>query len=356
MAESNGQEKTEKPTSKRRRDARKEGNVFQSRDVSNVVLLLGAFSVLRLLIPSVYTTVKEYMEACLEMAGGMTGPEQISYHTYGQFLESALSCALPLLLPALLLAVLAHWTQTRFMVSFKQVRPDFKKLNPLSGLKRMFSLKSWVSVLGNLAKIVLLGVMLYYLLKDELGAVARMMDMRPVNAGAYSLSMVYELAVKVCAAFAVVAFFDYLYRRWDYERSLKMTKQEVKEEFKQTEGNPEIKGRIRRIQRQMAMSRMMQKVPQADVIIRNPTHLAIALRYDPKKDQAPVVLAKGQDELALRIVKAGEENGVAVIENRQLARAMYPSCRLDREILPEFYGAVAEILVYLYQAKGRELS
>ena len=140
----------------------------------------------------------------------------------------------------------------------------------------------------------------------------------------------------------------------DYEKELKMTKQEVKDEYKQTEGNPEIKGRIRRIQRQMALSRMMQKVPEADVIVRNPTHFAVALKYDPDRHGAPVVLAKGQDELALRIVKAGEENGVFIIENKPLARALYASCRLDQEIPAEFYGAVAEILIYIYRASHRE--
>ena len=133
-----------------------------------------------------------------------------------------------------------------------------------------------------------------------------------------------------------------------------MTKQEVKDEFKQTEGNPEIKGRIRRIQRQMALSRMMQKVPQADVIVRNPTHYAVALKYDPSHHGAPVVLAKGQDELALRIVRVGEENGVYITENKPLARALYASCELDREIPAEFYGAVAEILLYLYRTGRRE--
>ena len=133
-----------------------------------------------------------------------------------------------------------------------------------------------------------------------------------------------------------------------------MTKQEVKDEFKQTEGNPQIKGRIRSLQRQMAMSRMIQKVPQADVIIRNPTHYAIALKYDPNVNGAPMVLAKGQDELALRIIKVGEENGVFITENRPLARALYESCELDREIPAEFYGAVAEILVYIYKASHRE--
>ena len=166
--------------------------------------------------------------------------------------------------------------------------------------------------------------------------------------------MAFQLILKVCMVFIIVAFFDFLYQRWEYEKNLKMTKQEVKDEYKQTEGNPEIKGRIRRIQRQMALSRMIQKVPEADVIVRNPTHFAVALKYDPKRHGAPVVLAKGQDELALRIVKAGAENGVFMIENKPLARALYASCRLDQEIPAEFYGAVAEILIYIYRASHRE--
>ena len=178
--------------------------------------------------------------------------------------------------------------------------------------------------------------------------------MNPFNSAAYMMNMVFNLVIKICMAFTVVAFFDFLYQRWEYERDLKMTKQEVKDEYKQTEGNPEIKGRIRRIQRQMALSRMIQKIPQADVIVRNPTHFAVALKYDPDKSGAPIVLAKGQDELALRIIKAGEENGIAVIENRPLARALYASCELDREIPAELYGAVAEILVFIYKASHRE--
>ncbi len=184
--------------------------------------------------------------------------------------------------------------------------------------------------------------------------ISRMFDMPILLSTSRMLQMVFDLVKRVCLAFAIVAFFDYLYQRWDYENNLKMTKQEVKDEYKNTEGNPEIKGRIRSVQRQMALSRMMQKVPQADVIVRNPTHFAVALRYDPERDNAPIVLAKGQDSLALRIVKVGEEHGVFVIENRPLARALYASCELDREIPAEFYGAVAEILVYIYKASNRQ--
>ena len=174
-----------------------------------------------------------------------------------------------------------------------------------------------------------------------------MMDMGLLASAGSMLQLVFNLVMRVCMVFAVIAFFDFLYQRWEYEKGLRMTKQEVKDEFKQTEGNPQIKGRIRQIQRQMAMSRMMQKVPQADVIIRNPTHVAVALKYDPQRHRAPVVVAKGVDEAALRIVKTGEEHGVYITENKPLARALYGACKLDQEIPAELYGAVAEILVCL---------
>ena len=245
-------------------------------------------------------------------------------------------------------------SQTRFNLTFKPLRPKFSKLNPITGLKRLFGIKKLVDLAKNLIKIGLLLALLYNLLKEDLIQISRMFDMQIMVSTSIMLKLVFDLVLRVCLAFAIVAFFDYLYQRWDYENNLKMTKQEVKDEYKNTEGNPEIKGRIRNVQRQMAMSRMMQKVPQADVIIRNPTHFAVALRYNPETDSAPVVLAKGQDSLALRIVRVGEEHGVFVIENRPLARALYASSEIDREIPAEFYGAVAEILVYIYKASNRQ--
>lgn len=351
--ESNGQEKTEQPTSKRRRDARKEGNVFQSKDISTIVMLLGVFIMVRFMMPLIYKTLREYMEWLLEGIGGDLY-EYISPQLLMVSLISFVKCAFPLLLAAMLLGIIAHGTQTKFNVSFQALKPKFSKLNPITGMKKLFALKNAVELLKNLIKIVLLLALLYNLVKGDVVKIARTIDMHPVVAAAHMMDMTFDLVMKVCMAFGVVAFFDFLYQRWEYERDLKMTKQEVKEEFKQTEGNPEIKGRIKKLQRQMAMSRMMQKVPQADVIVRNPTHFAVALKYDPETNGAPMVLAKGQDELALRIIKAGEENGVSIIENRPLARALYASCEVDREIPAEFYGAVAEILVYIYRASHRE--
>ena len=353
MAEQDGQEKTEQPTSKRRREARERGSVLQSKEIATVVMLLGVFFMMRLLMPFIYRNVRAYLRFVLDGIG--EEPASIlSYSLFASTVITFLKCSLPLLLSSMVLGILAYGIQTRFNITFKALKPKFSKLNPLNGIKKMFSLKSVLELIKNLIKIALLGVLLYNLIKDDIVQVARMIDMPPLNAYVQLLQMAFQLVLKTCMAFTVIAFFDYLYQRWDYEKELKMTKQEVKDEYKQTEGNPEIKGRIRRIQRQMALSRMMQKVPEADVIVRNPTHFAVALKYDPDKYGAPVVLAKGQDELALRIVRVGEEHGVYVIENRPLARALYASCELDREIPAEFYGAVAEILVYIYRQSHRE--
>ncbi len=353
MAEQNGQEKTEKPTGKRRKDARKEGNVFQSREICTVAILFGVFWMIRILFPFIYTQIRQYFNWIMDAMAG----EPESFLTYQLFLVTVLTafkCALPLLFAAFLLGVLSHGVQTRFNVAFKALRPKFSKLNPLKGIKKLFSLKNLMEVVKSLIKIALLLILLYNILTADLAQIGRMLGLPVMNSAVLTLNMIFNLVMKVCLAFTVVAFFDFLFQRWQYEKDLKMTKQEVKDEFKQTEGNPEIKGRIRRIQRQMAMSRMMQKVPEADVIIRNPTHFAVAVQYNPDKHAAPVVLAKGQDELALRIVRTGEEHGVHVIENRPLARALYASCELDREIPAEFYGAVAEVLVYIYRVSNRE--
>ena len=168
------------------------------------------------------------------------------------------------------------------------------------------------------------------------------------------MDLAVQMAIRIAVAYAVLASADFLYQWWDYERQLRMSKQEIKEEFKQTEGDPQVKGKIKELQRKMAQSRMMQNVPQADVVIRNPTHFAVALRYKPEKDSAPVVVAKGQDSLALRIVKAAEEAKVAVVENVPLARALYASSEVGREIPPELYNAVAEVLVYLYRLNDKK--
>ena len=225
MAEgSNGQEKTEQPTSKHRRDARKEGNVFQSKDVATVVMLFGVFWMLRLWIPTMYRELTSFLKEILDRIS-LDGSLMLSVQIVYRFLWVFVKCAMPLLLVTMLLGILSHGAQTRFNITFKVIRPKLSKLNPISGLKKLFSLKKIVDLLKNLVKLTLLIFLLYNMLKDEMITMSRMIDMTPMNSAVAMLNTAFNLVMKVCIAFTVVAFFDFLYQRWDYEKNLKMTKQ-----------------------------------------------------------------------------------------------------------------------------------
>lgn len=346
--------KTEKATPKKRRDERKEGNIFMSMDVVSVVSVFGTFYSLKFLFPGIYQSSRDFMERLLVIGGGATASTEDQLEAIvPSFLNAFLTAALPIMLISVGLAVIVTGAQTRFLFTSKKFTPKLRNISPINGIRKMFSLKNVVELLKNLIKVAVLVIILYVVLKDDFVAVVRTMDMDLAVSTAFMLSMALDMVLKVVLVFVVIAAFDYLYQWWEYERQIKMSKQEVKEELKQTEGNPEIKGRIRNLQRQRARSRMMQAVPGADVIIRNPTHFAVALKYDIDRDAAPVVIAKGQDLLALRIVRVGEENDVAVIENRELARGIYAEAEIGQEIPREYYGAVAEILVYVYRLKNK---
>ncbi len=347
-------EKTEKATPKKRRDQRKEGNVFQSKDVVTVVSLFGSFYILKLLFPKIYETVRAFMIDFIGFAGTVTDTSQGKINEISMMVIAAVvKTIFPLLLITGALAIAATGAQTKFLVSSKSVRPQFNRLNPISGIKKLFSLQNMVELIKSILKIIILIAVIYNIVIDDMVQVVRTMDMDITISGAYMLEMVMTLVIRICIAFLAIAALDFMYQWWEYERKLKMSKQEVKEEFKQTEGNPEIKSRIRNIQNQRARQRMMQAVPGADVVVRNPTHFAVALKYDADSYGAPVVLAKGQDELALRIVRVAEESGVAVVENPPLARGIYASTDLSQEIPQEYYGAVAEVLVYVYKMNNK---
>lgn len=349
-------EKTEKATPKKRRDERKEGNVFQSKEIVTVVSLLGIFCCLRLYFPTMYRTVKECLVTFIGYAGNITelGQSDLRWFSF-QAAIVVVKAALPLLLMACALAIIASGVQTKWLFAKKAFQPKFSNLSPLRGIKNMFSPKSLIELLKGIVKIIILGVILYNTLKNRLFLMANTMYMDIMSSTVYVLNTIMTMVLQVCMYFAAIAALDYFYQWWSYEKKLKMSKDEVKEEYKQMEGDPKVKGKIRDIQRQRAMSRMMQSVPEADVIIRNPTHYAVALKYDPNKDNAPHLIAKGQDEVALRIVKLAEESDVIVIENKPLARGIYASTPLNAEIPGEYYGVVAEILVQVYRLKNKKL-
>ena len=347
------QDKTEQPTEKRIRDTREEGNVFQSRDVVTVAVLLVVTMIIRAMLPRIENELHIFLNHVMTLIGGDPA-EMISRQLFLEFIRTAAICALPAAVVAAVVEILAAGVQTRFNFSQKAARPKFSRLNPANGIKRVFSLRGLMGLLKNIVKIIILFYFAFTMIRDDIIPIARTMDM-PVAQGASELfSLMYDLIIRIIMAFAVIAAVDYMFERRQYTKDLMMTKQEVKEEYKMTEGNPEIKGRIKRKQREIAQRRMMQQVPQADVVVRNPTHYAVALKYEPHKMAAPVVLGKGVDSLALRIVRVAEDNDVPCIENVALARSLYSACEINEVIPAEFYGVVAELLVFIYRQQNRE--
>ncbi|HIS61334.1 MAG TPA: flagellar biosynthesis protein FlhB [Candidatus Scybalomonas excrementigallinarum] len=347
-------EKTEKATPKKRKDERKKGNIFLSQDIVTVVSLAGIFYLLKAIFPMIYNSMREFLVQMIEGVGGISSLEGVMSKSLVKEIILILSkTALPLILITAVIAILVTGVQTRFLFSSYKIKPKFSNLNPLNGIRKMFAVRNLIELIKNILKFLVIGIVVYQVLKSEIGNSSRTLDMSVIQATGWMLSVVMKVIPKVLLAFVAIAFLDFLYQRWEYERQMKMTKEEIKEEFKMTEGNPEIKGKIKSLQQQKARNRMMQAVPQADVIIRNPTHYAVALQYDVNKSPAPVVVAKGQDAVALRIVEVAKEHGVMVVENKPLARGIYATTKLNQEISPDYYGMVAEILVEVYRVNKK---
>ncbi|MEF9998842.1 MAG: flagellar biosynthesis protein FlhB [Lachnospiraceae bacterium] len=354
MADDN---KTEKASSKKRQDERKKGNVFFSKDVVTIASLLASFYGLKTLFPFMHKTMREYLISNVNYAGQM---DELNSGTLQEVVNaSVLVCGkmmLPLLVIVIVVAIISTGIQTKFIFTGKNMAPQFSRLSPLKGIKNLISIKNVIELLKNLVKISILFVILYNMIQGELVNITKTIDMDILASSTYMFQTIMRMIVKIGMVFIAISAFDYLYQWWDYERKIKMSKQDQKEEYKQMEGNPEIKGKIKDIQRQRSRSRMMQDVKAADVIIKNPTHYAVALKYDIDKDSAPILLAKGQDELALRIIKEGEDHGVYVLENKPLARAIYAGTQIGGEIPEEYYGTVAEILVYVYRLNHKSVT
>lgn len=343
--------KTEKATPKKRRDERKKGNIFFSNDAVSVAVLLSGFFVLKLTVPGAIEAIYDFLQHCMELASQESPTNFVADlgDLFTSLLLAFLKAAGPVLAATVVAGVGVTFFQTKLLVSGELLKPKFSRINPLQGFKRLFSLRSVIEALKGLLKIGILLYIVFQFLSSVYLIFTKYLYTDLVTAATHMFDQLFQLVIQISVAYIVLAGADIFYQWWDYERQIKMSKQEIKEEYKQTEGDPQIKGKIKEMQRKMAQSRMMQQVPNADVVIRNPTHFAVALRYRAEKDNAPVVLAKGQDELAARIVRTAMEHKVAVIENVPLARALYATTEINQEIPPELYNAVAEVLVYLYR-------
>lgn len=351
MAEAQDQERTEQPTQKRLDEAREKGNVPRSRELTmTAVMLAGAGALMGF-----------GSQLAGHAAGDMRGSLQLGRDTLlapdamqlalGAATASALGYVTPVLLATLLAALVAPLAIGGWNFSGKAIAPDFQRLSPLSGFKRIFGVNGWVELAKALAKCLVVGGIGAVVVMSMLDDTVTMGRMATASGIARGAGLVLFALLSMSAALAIIAAVDVPYQLWNYTRQLKMTRQEIRDELKETDGRPEIKSRIRQMQQRMAQQRMMQAVPKADVVVTNPTHFAVALKYDARRMRAPRVVAKGADLVALAIRKLATEHRVPVFEAPSLARALFRHSRLEREIPAGLYVAVAQVLTYVYQLK-----
>ena len=347
-------EKTEAPTTRRRQEAREEGNLARSQDLTAAAALLGAV----LLLGVFGQQMLGVMRALVASMVGGSGADATRIDDLPQLWASAgelaVRLAAPLCLGLFALGLLASLVQVGFNLTAKPLIPKFSKISPLRGLQQLFSMRGVARFGMSLAKVAAVTAFAVVCIQQDLPyllALARL-ELEPLLAAASGL--VWSLALKIALLLLVLGILDYAYQRWQHEQDLRMSKQEIKEEFKRMEGDPLVKQRRAKIARQLAMQRRAYDVPKADVIVTNPTHFAVALQYNGDKMAAPKVVAKGADYMAMRIRQIGVAHGVPIVERPPLARALYRNVEVGQEIPSQFYAAVAEILAYVYRLSGRK--
>lgn len=354
--EGKGGEKTEEPTAKKLSDARKEGQVAKSQELLNAALLLTLFLVLRSLVGTIGNNFIGVFKQTYGIISTYTKEEFNSIlvsKLLKDYLFKILNIVFPIFIGAVLVAVILNIYQVKWKPTTKPLKPKMSKLNPISGFKKIFSKEKLVELLKSVAKILVIGILVYNTLKDQIGLLSTLYGMSLTGAIMTIGSIVIDLGMKISLVFLVIGVADYFYQKRKFHNDMKMTKQEVKDEYKNSEGDPQIKGKIRQRMREASRRRMMQRLPEADVVITNPTHFACALLYDKEKSDAPILIAKGADLLAQKIKEIAKENQVPIVENKPLARMLYYNVDLEQEIPPELYQMAAEVLAYVYSLKNK---
>jgi flagellar biosynthetic protein FlhB len=352
MAEESFEEKTEQPTPKKRRELKEKGEVAKSRELPSVAVLLSALVTLSFFGAYMYGHIQIIMKEAftLPTMNDLNVPEFMAYarDLVGRFII-LLS---PLFGAIFITAILSNIMQVGFIMSAESITPKFSKIDPIKGFGRMFSKQALMELFKSLLKLIIIGFIAYWTVKEEMKNFSLLGDMEANAIFIYILKIFFKIFIRCSMAMIVLVVIDYIFQKWEFENRIKMTRQEVKDEFKKSEGDPLIKSRIRSIQMEMARKRMMQAVPDADVVITNPTHLAVALKYDSLTMNAPKVLAKGPGKIAERIREVASEHDIPIMENKELARNLYDAVEVGHEIPAALYQAVAEILAYIYRLKS----
>lgn len=356
MAENDqDQERTEEATSRRRDDAREKGQVARSTEIVSVGILVACLIYFYFGAPGLIKNIMELMTSGFRTAGEIDiTPESIRF-LFIDYIFKSFIILFPILLTVFIAAILGNVLQIGVMFSSESVTPKLSKIDPVKGFQRLFSIRSVVELIKSIFKICVISLVAYLVVKGELANMIPLMDQSVWELMTYLGRVCFKIILTTTIVLVVLAILDYIYQRWEHEKSLRMTKQEIKDEYKNTEGDPLIKSRIRRLQREAAQKRMMAAVPKADVIITNPTHLAVAIQYDHENMMAPKVVAKGANLIAEKIREIARENDIPIVEDKPLARVLYKMVEVDQFIPEDLYRAVAEVLAFVYEQKKIEI-
>ena len=351
-----GGEKTEEATPKKLEDARKKGQVAKSQDIVAAVVLLAFFLTLKLFVGWMGNS---FMSVYYAQYNGIADIVRDGFTTNRAAVElrnciiKIIVIGFPITVSSYVLAIVINLWQVKWKISTEPLKPKLNKINPISGFKKIFSMEKIFEFIKSLVKLLILGSVVILNLKKKWGYIVQFYDFTLQQAIEVIGNIIIEIGLEISIWFLIFSFADLFYQKRKFAKDMRMTKQEIKDEYKNTEGDPQIKGKIRQKMREVSRQRMMQAVPEADVVITNPTHLAVAIKYDKEKGSAPVVIAKGADYVAAKIKEIARENDVEIVENKPLARMIYFNVELGDEIPQEMYQMVAEVLAYVYRLKNK---
>jgi len=356
MAEQDFQERTERATTRRREKAREEGKVAKSVELNAAVIIILGFLTLFMLGPTLVSQIKQMMKYVMSNAPLLAVSDPTFYQIFGDTIVRFFIMLLPVFAVLSVIAIATNVAQVGFKITPKTLELKFDKLNVVNGLKRLVSLKSLFDSVKNAVKLLVIGFVAYKVISSEFESFFALPDMTiPELAAAMGKNALF-LALKLGMVILVIAVLDYIYQKYEYEKSIKMSKQDLKDEYKETEGNPQIRSRTRQLQREMSRNRMIAEIPKADVVVTNPTELAVALKYNKDSMSAPVVIAKGERLIAQKIKEIAREHDIPIVENKPLARTLFKMCEVGDMIPANLYRAVAEVLAYVYNLKNKVVS
>jgi flagellar biosynthetic protein FlhB len=347
------QEKTEPATPRKRQEARKEGKVAKSQELSSVIILLASIGAMYFVMPSSIERISEFARWLLANA-----PEHVvTQANFSLYFKHAMMtfvmAAGPIVLVLVVVGMVANLLQVGIVFSAKPLEPKFEKIDPIKGTAKLLSAQALFNLVKDIVKIAIIGLVGYYAIASEMKHGSLLPELNAPQMLGFIGAAMFRVAIKCSLVLIILAVIDYAFQRYQYEKQLRMTKQEIKDEMKNTEGNPQIKGRIRQLQREQSYSRMMTDVPKANVVVTNPTHIAVAMSYDVEKMDAPTVVAMGQRLIAERIKEIALQHDIPIVENKPLARSLFKACEVGMQIPASLFRAVAEVLAYVYKLKGQ---